>query len=153
MKTIIAADPGKGGGFAVLINGQIELHNMPETLTEISEWMRGYISNETVFVMEEIPKYCGGGLPESAIFKMAQNFGRLEGIAVSIGFKLVRFQPKAWQKGLGMVKGKLKSSKWKSALANRAKELYPHLHVTLKTSDALLILDWAVKNKEGNIQL
>jgi hypothetical protein len=74
---------------------------------------------------------------------MAQNFGRIEGAAIALGWRMVRVHPKQWQKAHGLVKSGATQGEWKRRLRALAAELYPGQDVTLKTADALLILDWA----------
>lgn len=147
MKTIIAVDPGVSGGIAVLNDELVELHKMPETLTEIYRLLADNKTNGAQLWIEEIPKFTGRNIPSSVTAVLFQNFGRIEGIAVSTGYVLNRVRPVDWQAplGLGGAKSCGSSSEWKRKLKNKAQELYPHLDVTLKTSDALLILDYAKK--------
>ena len=54
--------------------------------------------------------------------------------------------PKVWQASLGLG-GKASCANynaWKRKLKAKAQELYPHLDVTLKNADALLILHYAM---------
>jgi len=144
MKTLIAVDPGKGGGIAVLDREGVHLHNMPESLADICAQLREY--GAATVILEEVPKYCGGKRPESTTFVLAQNLGRIEGIVTAIGYPLVRVHPKAWQKTFSISRDKQKSDAWKRRLKALACELFPHLDVTLKTADALLLLEHARRN-------
>ena len=141
MKTIIAVDPGKGGGIAVLNHEGIHLHSMPESLADICAQLREY--GAATVILEEVPKYCGGNRPESTTFVLAQNLGRIEGIVTAIGHPLVRVHPKSWQKTFSISRDKAKSDQWKRRLKALACELFPQLDVTLKTADALLLLEHA----------
>lgn len=147
MKTIIAVDPGVSGGIAVANDDVIELHNMPDSLTDIYRLLADNKTNGAQLWIEEIPKFTGRLIPSSTTAVLFQNFGRIEGIAVSLGYVLHRVRPVDWQANLGLGRSKscASSSEWKRKLKNKAQELYPHLDVTLKTSDALLILDYAKK--------
>ena len=49
--------------------------------------------------------------------------------------------PKKWQTTLGLGDKKTHGPRWKAHLKGRAQALYPNLSVTLKTADALLILE------------
>jgi hypothetical protein len=49
--------------------------------------------------------------------------------------------PKKWQQALGLGDKKTHGNRWKAHLKGRAQALYPQLTVTLKTADALLILE------------
>jgi len=144
MKTIIAVDPGKGGGIAILDHEGIHLHNMPESLVDIYVMLREYGAAKVI--LEEVPKYTGQNRNEATTFVLAQNLGRIEGIVTAIGYPLVRVHPKAWQKTFSISRDKAKSDAWKRRLKALACELFPHLDVTLKTADALLLLEHARRN-------
>jgi hypothetical protein len=66
-------------------------------------------------------------------------------LAYSIGYALHRVEPKVWQDplGLGGKRSCANSAEWKRKLKAKAQELYPHLDVTLKNCDALLVLHYA----------
>ena len=117
-----------------------------------------------------------GGQPASRAFQFGCNFGVLLGIltALKIPFELVT--PQTWIKGLGLgtkgllkpelnasmgkperiaeikrvnsINNKLKTA-WKNKLKEVAQRLYPREHITLKTSDALLILEWARRRENA----
>ena len=55
-------------------------------------------------------------------------------------------EPKIWQEslGLGGRKSCATGPEWKRKLKSKAQELYPHLDVTLKNCDALLVLHYAL---------
>jgi hypothetical protein len=51
--------------------------------------------------------------------------------------------PQTWQAGLGIPKGDKSQSQWKTALKAEASRRFPSVDgLTLKTADALLILEW-----------
>jgi hypothetical protein len=53
--------------------------------------------------------------------------------------RLVR--PQAWQKAVGMARTKgMGQTAWKNKLKGEAQRRFPDLKITLKTSDALLVL-------------
>jgi hypothetical protein len=59
---------------------------------------------------------------------------------------LVLVRPQVWQKGFGLGTASTCASKseWKNKLKAEAQRRFPHLPVTLKTSDALLLLEYAI---------
>jgi len=149
MPTIVAVDPGVSGGLAIAFDEDIELHAMPETLTELHQLLRTNATKNAELWIEEVPKFAGKNIPSSTTAVLFQNVGRIEGIAVSLGYVLHRVTPVAWQQPLGL--GGRKSCdgqiEWKRKLKNKAQELYPFLDVTLKTADALLILRHAKSSR------
>lgn len=147
MKTIIAVDPGVSGGLAIKQDDLIELHSMPETLSEMHRILADNRTKDSEIYIEDIPKFTGKNIPSSTTAVLFQSMGRLEGIAIALGYSLHRIPPKMWQEPLGLGKAKdcANSSEWKRKLKNKAAELYPTLEPTLKTADALLILHFATK--------
>ena len=55
-------------------------------------------------------------------------------------------RPQDWQKGFGLGTASACASKriWKNKLKAEAQRRFPHLNVTLKTADALLILEHSI---------
>ena len=99
-------------------------------------------------VMEQVGGYIrprgkdGGAQPGSAMFNFGEGFGFLRGVLMGLGIPLRMVRPQEWQKQLCLGAPADKSAR-KRALKSKAQELYPGLKPTLKTCDALLILDWA----------
>lgn len=143
MKTIIAIDPGVGGGFCVGKPNSGEspiLFAMPESLADIARAFLDAKSSDTEVWIEEVPKFTGKNRNESTTAVLFKNVGRLEGIAHTLGMSLNRVLPRTWQQSLVIgVRGDTEHAAWKRKLKAKACELYPTLHVTLKTADALLI--------------
>ena len=100
---------------------------------------------ETVCVLEAVGGYVGVRQPGSAMFKFGENSGFMKGVVQTLGIKLVLVRPQTWQKafGLGTASGCASKTVWKNKLKAEAQRRFPHLTVTLKTADALLILEWA----------
>jgi hypothetical protein len=156
MKTIIAIDPGKSGGIAVGIvgpdSGLVTCYPMPATDGDVLALLRdvtaaAVIKNrELVAYIELVCGYTGGaGAPGSAMFNFGMGFGFLKGVVMTLGIRLVLVRPQEWQKSfhLGSASICSKKSDWKRKLKAEAQRLFVGQSVTLKTADALLILDWA----------
>ena len=144
---ILAIDPGKSGGFAYVDRYlDVTVEPMPATEGDIEEEIScAAFSSESdrVAIIEKVGGYAGAAMPGSRMFAFGENYGFLKGVVMSCGFKLHLVTPQAWQKalGLGTSKGLTKTA-WKNKLKAEAQRLYPDLKVTLKTADALLILEW-----------
>ena len=151
MTRIAAIDPGKSGGIAW--NDQdnvVQTANMPDTPTDMLSLLLSLrAGGVTTLAIEQLPRFVGKNIPSSTTSVLFENYGICIGIAIALGFRLERVDPHTWQKGLGIGTARNCSSKpeWKRKLKGKAQELFPHLEVTLATADALLIYDWAVKNK------
>jgi hypothetical protein len=99
----------------------------------------------TVF-LEELPKFAGK-MSGSSIGVMFRNYGRIEGLLAAYEARIEYIPPKKWQTALGLGDKKTHGPRWKAHLKGRAQALYPNLSVTLKTADALLILEAGLKMK------
>lgn len=162
-KIIIGIDPGANSGAIAWRdgNGTSHVRNMPETPRGIVDLIReiedevddnGIIRPSTDFVcyLEDV----GKGVPgqsSSATAKFARHNGHLEMALICEGIKIEKVLPQKWMSGLGIGKSKDCASKteWKNRLKQKAEELYPQFKVTLKNSDALLILHHAIKNEKN----
>lgn len=146
----IAIDPGVGGGIAFVdTDGSAQAFPMPTTLHDISKELhllsRSTFGPVTVF-LEELPKFAGK-MSGSSIGVMFRNYGRIEGLLAAFEARIEYIPPKKWQTALGLGEKKSHGPRWKAHLKGRAQALYPNLSVTLKTADALLILEAGLKMK------
>ena len=143
MKNIIAIDPGADGGIAWYdLDGNPNCVPMPETEGDLCELLARHPM--TVAFLEEVGGYCGVAQPGSAAFKFGRNFGFVLGCLMSMGRRVELVRPQKWQKhfGLGTVRDSGGKSEWKRKLKAEAQRRFPTCSVTLKTADALLILDY-----------
>ena len=157
MTTILAIDPGALGGYAVSHRLEaIYANPMPKTegdlLSAITLINRVSVMDQTerIAYVEEVGGFCGVGQPGSAMFKFGRGFGFILGILMATGWRIVLVRPQRWQKefSLGTKFQAGGASPWKNKLKAKAQQLYPTVDVTLKTADALLILDYAI-HQEG----
>ena len=153
MRTLIAIDPGASGGVAVRWFGKTDCWPMPETQGDVLERLReiktvaGLEGDELVCVLEEVSGFAGKAQPGSAMFRFGEHFGFIKGAAQALGIRLVLVRPQVWQKrlGLGTASSCASKSEWKNKLKAEAQRRFPQLNVTLKTADALLLLEHAVR--------
>ena len=149
MKKQIAIDPGASGGFAWHdVDGNPQCCAMPETEGDIVDLIGTFPTVGRTVYVEEVGGYVGGGgQPGSAMFKFGRNFGFILGCLMSHGFRIVLVKPQKWQSalGLGTTKESGGKAQWKRKLKARAQELFPTCSVTLKTADALLLLEYSEK--------
>ena len=143
-KTLIAIDPGVSGGIAYTdSDGSVHAFPMPSTLHDLCKELHllAYknLDPVTVFV-EELPKFAGK-MSGSSMATMFRNYGRIEGLLAAYGARIEYLPPKKWQQVLGLGDKKTHGKRWKTHLKGRAQALFPKLDVTLKTADALLILE------------
>ena len=156
MKTHIAIDPGASGGIAVHSQGKTYCYPMPETQGDVLETLseivksnefEGSPESDIVCTLEQVGGFAGTGQPGSAMFKFGENYGFIKGVVQALGIRLELVRPQTWQRGFGLgTKAACASkSEWKNKLKAEAQRRFPQLKVTLKTADALLILDWAMR--------
>ena len=162
MSVIVAIDPGVSGGVAVSAFGKTFCHPMPDTEGDRLELIRDLArlaevervphgpSVECICVLEQVGGFVGKGQPGSAMFKFGEHYGYLKGVAQAVGIKLVLVRPQIWQKffGLGTASRCASKTEWKNKLKGEAQRRFPQLVVTLKTADALLILEWAMQGNQ-----
>lgn len=144
---LLAIDPGALGGLAWIDScGQPQCCPMPETDGDVIDKLREIRANgcQAAFI-EEVGGYCGVGQPGSSMFKFGKGVGLITGALMTLGYRVELVKPQKWQKyfSLGTVKSNGGKTPWKNRLKGHAQRLFPDLEVTLKTADALLILDYA----------
>jgi hypothetical protein len=105
-------------------------------------------------VLEEVSGFAGKAQPGSAMFRFGEHFGFVKGVIQALSIRLVLVRPQVWQKGFGLGTASACGSKteWKNKLKAEAQRRFPHLKVTLKTADALLILEYAERCAAGQDQ-
>jgi len=154
MTSYIAIDPGVNGGIAWDAAKLASCMGMPASDTETAEEIQQLAEMDDVLrrirpgikcVIEDVPKFVGKALPGSTIFPLAFNCGLVRGIAVSLRMPVILVRPQDWQKHfrLGTKGDTSGTTEWKNRLKAEAQRRYPHLKVTLKTADALLLLAYA----------
>ncbi len=140
MKAVISIDPGRSGGIAWRDqDGVTHAEVMPQTFPEIADRLlelRVALSGPRC-VLEKVGMHRVGN-NASASAKFARHCGHLEAILYTLSIPTTQITPQAWMKKMGSLPKDKKDRK------NKIKEIaatqYPHLKVTLKTSDALAIL-------------
>ena len=145
--TVIAIDPGKSGGIAYALRGN-EVHSvsMPQTPGDILDLLRtikAINAGDIECYMEACVKYAGKEQSGSAAIVYGRNYGFIEGVVQALGIKLHLVRPQEWIKALGLGKRNgATTTVWKNKLKAEAQRLFPSQKVTLKTADALLILEY-----------
>jgi hypothetical protein len=153
VKVVLAIDPGLSGGVAVSRFGKTECWAMPVTQGDLLELLRSVRDGasregcELVCMMEEVSGFAGKAQPGSAMFRFGEHFGFVKGVVQALEIRLVMVRPQVWQKGfgLGTASACRTKSEWKNKLKAEAQRRFPQLNVTLKTADALLMLEYALR--------
>jgi hypothetical protein len=139
-------DPGASGGIAYNEDGWVTCDPMPETVVDLADKLRSLqIAGNQVCILEEIPMHAG---PNAAgMIKLGIRYGECRGILATLGIKVITLPPKKWQAALGLGVKASHGARWKAHLKEKSQTLFPHLKVTLKVADALLILEAAKRLK------
>ena len=141
MKPVLAIDPGKTGGLAIMDeDGIVTAERMPilgmtdivDRLIEIKKDHKGITC-----ILEKTGTYVKGNSGTSAA-TFARHCGNLEAALYAIGISFVQIAPSVWMRKLGTMP-KLKKAR-KAKIKNEMACLYPGIKVTLNTADALGIL-------------
>jgi hypothetical protein len=145
MKRILAIDPGQDGGIAYVDpEGFPFAVPMPATDGDILDLLRSLrASGIECAVVEEVVGFIPSAGP-GAMFTFGKGFGFLLGCLSALGYRVELVRPAKWQKSLSLGAKKDHGKAWKNHLKQTAQRLYPNAEVTLKTSDALLILQYGL---------
>ena len=149
----LAIDPGKSGGLAWTTPAGPRCAAMPPTDDELVQLLHQILSaqqDEWRVIVERVGGYCGKGQPGSAMFTFGRGYGFILGVLAGWGMEVELVTPQTWQKplALGTVAQAGGKTLWKTRLKDRAQAIYPRHKVTLNTADALLLLEWGVKNTQ-----
>ena len=145
-KNIIGIDCGVNGGIAFSSNGgTVSTINMPDTLDKLRHELSYFsMSGRCIAYVEDVPPFVGTNRPAARIFKLAKNYGEVLGVLTGLHIDYETVRPVKWMRAIGAGKRKDHASdnKWKNHLKEIAQSFYPSIKPTLKTADALLILQY-----------
>lgn len=153
MSALIAFDPGASGGVVfqrpVGWHPQLECMPIPADPDALVQRILAFKRDhpDCTAIIEEVPKYIGVNLPGSSVAVLFTSYGYWRGVLAGQGIPTILVRPHDWQKGynLGTRRQAGSHAAWKRRLKDEACRLFPALgkSVTLKTADALLILEYA----------
>lgn len=155
MRRILAIDPGASGGVVELYpNGTAIAVAMPDD-AELCEIVRSFAKSAIaegegfVCYLELVGGFIAGSkLPGSAMFNFGDGYGYIRGLLAACLVETRLIRPQDWQTGIPGVRGTKEKPARKRLLKEHAARLFPALKVTLKTSDALCLADYA-RRMEG----
>ena len=78
------------------------------------------------------------------MFNFGRNVGFLHGLIASMLTRCIEVPPQRWQKTIQAGTSKTHGTRWKAHLKQLAQQRQPALGITLKTADAILILEHAM---------
>jgi hypothetical protein len=118
---------------------------MPSTDADIRELVLTWLGVSDVVYIEKVGGYIGGkGAPGSAMFNFGRNVGFLFGLIAATKTRVIEVTPQAWQKTIQAGTKATHGDRWKAHLKHIAQQRQPKLAITLKTADAVLILEHAI---------
>jgi len=133
------------GGLAHYGPSGVTLDAMPATDADVRDLVLDRLGVTDVVYVEKVGGYVGGkGAPGSAMFNFGRNVGFLLGLIASTKTRLIEVPPQRWQKTLQCGVKATYGTGWKGHLKQIAQQRHPRLSITLKTADALLILEHAL---------
>lgn len=147
---LVAIDPGKGGGIAYShpIHGFSHLPMPSGGSDHLLGVLRDLKAGGAVRVyLEQVTGYIAGSPRTGAsMFVFGENFGELKMAISAVNLCCTLVPPRVWQDSLNVGKPKDHPSRalWKAHLRAVAKNLWGNNSITLKTSDAALILWYAL---------
>lgn len=145
MKRILAIDPGLSGGLAYYGPAGIILDSMPATDLDVSILIMDRLAISDVVYIEKVGGYVGGkGAPGSSMFNFGRNVGFLHGLIAASKTRVIEVPPQRWQKTIGAGTKATHGTRWKAHLRGIAQQRQPRLVITLKTADAVLLLEHAM---------
>ena len=145
MKRILAIDPGLSGGLAYYGPAGIILDSMPATDLDVSILIMDRLAISDVVYIEKVGGYVGGkGAPGSSMFNFGRNVGFLHGLIAASKTRVIEVPPQRWQKTIGAGNKATHGTRWKAHLRGIAQQRQPRLVITLKTADAVLLLEHAM---------
>jgi len=145
VRRILAIDPGASGGIAHFADGRVIVEPMPATDGDVREVLINYLSQSDVVYIEKVGGFIGGkGAPGSSMFNFGRNVGFLHGLIAASKTRCIEVPPQRWQKTIGAGTKATHGARWKAHLKGIAQQRQPRLVVTLKTADAVLLLEHAM---------
>lgn len=140
--TLVCVDQGASGGWAFLYNdGSVGLMAMPDTPQDILNIPNYEDMDSVVKVYGERVGYHRMGNAASSSAKFARHCGHIEMALLAWEVSHEMINPKLWQAYLGALPADKTARK--REIKQRMQALHPELKVTLKTADALAMLEWA----------
>lgn len=155
-KVILAVDPGLNGGFAWKVDTEVSCRKMFETDGDVHDFIQSLSKDnesKTAYI-EKVGGFAGNQKSMgSAMFGFGHGRGVVIGCLLSYGWRILEPIPFKWQKRLSLGTASSCATKtiWKNKLKAEAQRRYPKQKITLATSDALLILDYAIECEEKGV--
>lgn len=146
MRTIIGIDPGANGGIAWSHEDGPRVEKMPDTPQGVWDLICHIVHDSAIIYRHlEFKAYIekvhsSPQMGVASAFTFGNGYGHLEMALTAAGIPFERVTPQKWQKAMGcLTKGNKNVSK------RRAEELFPSIKVTHAKADALLIMEYGIR--------
>jgi len=152
LKGVLACDPGKSGGFALLTeSGQLEVFKTPQTLKDMVSFSRGaslWCRTQVTPVIEKVGSMPSDG--KKALFTFGGwTYAQTMALIALTDREPLVVTPREWQEHFGLYGAKYRGTKSAQKTAKKnvhkavAEKLYPGHKFTHYTADAALIAHYA----------
>ena len=138
----IGIDPGKQGGGSATTGTLSICAKCPDTVSDLAALLKSYLmmGNRPICIIEKVHSFPGNSA--RAMFTFGSNYGMWLGILASFKIPYIEVTPSKWMKHYGTLPKDKKIRK--TNLKHLAQQRYPELHITLDTSDAVLLAHYAM---------
>lgn len=151
-KIAIGIDPGKHGSIAVMsmVDHKItDVFKMPQTPADMIELLSVFNPDDCVAYLEQVNEQPG----QKGMFEYGRNYGMIETALSALKISHYKVTPLKWQKPFQLKKptttDKSKAYRERKAILKaKAQEIFPHLKITLDTSDGLLLAEYAYSQEK-----
>ena len=155
---IIGIDPGQSGGIAWKFQGKVYIKKMPETPKDIflflhERALEADSYEDIIAYVEKVGGYMPGNSGPAAV-KFARHCGHLEMALLALNIPYHEILPNRWmihfigkQKYPASMTAAQRKTKRKNLIKAKAQALSPNIKVTLAVSDAIGILNYAMKQE------
>ena len=155
-KVIIGIDPGSSnGGIAIWKKGEkVKTILMPknEEIDKLKDFLVQKFNQEkdTVVFIEKVQMFGSDSLEENKgkhfrIQVMLRNYERIIGVILVLGIPYIEVYPQSWQSTLNLRRKWKDNQEKKNAFKTFAQNCFPEIKVTLWSSDALCLIQFAFR--------
>ena len=140
----IGIDPGKKGGIAATTGKLSICSKCPDTVADMAALLSSIVDmgNRPICTIEHVHSFPGNSA--RSMFTFGSNYGMWLGILASLKIPYLEVTPSKWMKHYSALPKDKKARKTK--LKHLAQQRYPELHITLDTSDAVLLAHYSFTN-------
>lgn len=147
MSLLLAIDPGASGGYAYQIDkGSVVASKLPDSDTDTLDELKtllGRSDGQGELYIEAVSPFTSTPGMGASMAKLYGGQRFIIGVAMTLGYRIIEVHPKKWQSHFELGNKKDHGKRWKAHCKDTAQRHFPGIKVTLCTSDALLILQYA----------